>query len=50
MIFIKINGNHRGMCETRNELLKRQIELKFPKLEIKNGSEHYDALILNELN
>jgi len=51
---IKNNSNiethYRGANETRNVLLEKQIELKFPKLEIKNGSEHYDALILNELN
>ena len=44
----KVNG--RGVNETRNELLEKQIELKFPKLEITNGSEHYDMLILNQLN
>jgi hypothetical protein len=45
----KVNGRH-GVNETRNVLLEKQIELKFPKLEIKNGSEHYDTLILNHLN
>lgn len=51
---IKNNSNiekhNRGTNETRNVLLEKQIELKFPKLEIKNGSEHYDMLILNQLN
>jgi hypothetical protein len=44
----KVNG--RGVNETRNDLLEKQIELKFPKLEITNGSEHYDTLISNQLN
>jgi hypothetical protein len=51
---IKHNSNidkgFRWGSENRNEFLEKQIELKFPKLEITNGSEHYDTLILNHLN
>jgi hypothetical protein len=45
----KVNGRH-GVNETRNVLLEKQIQLKFPKLAITNGSEHYDTLILNKLS
>jgi hypothetical protein len=43
------NRNLDTLNQNCNDFLKYSIELKFPKIESKNNTDHYNNLILNEL-